>query len=413
MSATDSVIYEHDETKGRGTRTSDDEETFEMQSFLHTHPRPLRRHVIGHPLFVAFAAAVSSLLVFSLGFSMGKSGTSIAQIIPAGLADNLAELTKLASDRTKEAAALIPGTTSSSNTDIFDVLRSLPPVDLQEEYGLNRHESGLYSEPLGEKICILNVDTRKWSPEKHKGMKHMQASEWGYLNHYLYAQLHGYRFKHVQVPEQKGLGNTWVKVKELYRMAMRDECQFVVMLDGDTVFQDIRIPLEALLGHWNVTEDIAIAGGIDLDMRLDDFGKIQFNTGFVIAQNTPIFSQLMQDWIKCPTDVKYKTCSKWATKWQHEQRAFSNWIRYDYPDSVRELPVEEIHLGRFIRHYWGKDKQYLEQGSKDALLNRFLPDIYKGLLNDWNHIHEHPTLPMYDELMKKYAQHSEVSAVEA
>lgn len=80
MSTTDSVIYEHDETKGRGTRTSDDDETFEMQSFLHTHPRPLRRHVIGHPLFVAFAAAVSSLLVFSLGFSMGKSGTSIAQM---------------------------------------------------------------------------------------------------------------------------------------------------------------------------------------------------------------------------------------------------------------------------------------------------------------------------------------------
>ncbi|PSK33598.1 hypothetical protein B9Z65_7485 [Elsinoe australis] len=293
-----------------------------------------------------------------------------------------------------KASIALPGTSSAGHSSIFDVFRSLPPVDLLQEYGLSHNDLSLFPNPLREQICIVNSDTRKWSPQDHKNLSSLDILHWGYINHYLYAKMHGYTFKHIQAPEQKGFWNTWVKVKEQYRMTMEDTCKFVIMLDADIIFRDLRVPLEALLSHWNITEDIALAAGIDIDATKDLYSRTQLNTGFVITQRTPLLPSLMQDWIDCPTDVKYKNCSRWKTEFSHEQAAISNHIRDDpmYRDHIRTLAVEEIHLGGYLKHYWDREKPKLENATKDAILDRFLPAVYKGLLNDWNQVHEHPTL---------------------
>ncbi|PNS16355.1 hypothetical protein CAC42_6462 [Sphaceloma murrayae] len=385
------------EENERGER----EESFERQPFLNRQGYAQKGRMTGQPFFVAIAAGLSCLTVFVLGFLLGRSESHSISVISTSFAKELAESVKTGP---AEVSSTFPGVGAFESSSIFDVLRSLPPVDLYQEYGLQHNELSLYPQPLREQICIVNTDTRKWSPEEHRNLKGMDVLHWGYLNHYLYAQMHGYTFKHVQAPEQSGLHNTWVKIKEQYRMTMREECKFVIMLDGDTIFEDIRVPLEALLSHWNITEDIAVAGGIDIDKSLDIYGRVQLNTGFVITQRTPIFNKLMQDWIDCPTDVKWHNCSQWKETWSHEQAALSNYVRYDpeYKNHIRELPVEEVHLGGYIQHYWDRKKPMLERASKDAILARFLPSIYKGLLNDWVKIHEHPTLTMYDDLMETY-----------
>ncbi|KAF2222821.1 hypothetical protein BDZ85DRAFT_117951 [Elsinoe ampelina] len=324
--------------------------------------------------------------------------TPVAQIVPAAPAP-------------APVASTLPGIGNPEELTIFDLFRMLPPVDLYQEYGIRHSELSLYPAPLKEQICIVNADTRKWSPEEHKDLKGLDVLHYGYLNHYLFAQIHGYTFKHIQAPEQPGLHSTWVKIKELYRMTLRDECKFVIMMDGDTIFEDLRVPLEALLSHWNITSEVTLAGGVDIDRSVDDRGRLQLNTGFVITQKTPILDRLMLDWIDCPTDVKYRNCSKWKENWSHEQAALSNYIRYDpdYRPYIRELPVEEIHLGGFIKHYWDREKPKLARASKDAILNRFMPSIYRGLLNDWSRIHEKPTLRMYNAMMKTHRPQKENS----
>ena len=326
---------------------------------------------------------------------------------------------------------LFPGTKEVPST-VFDALRALPPIDLYTEYGLNESELTLYPEPLGKKICIVNVDTRDWNPAvDHEA--DLDSARWGWLNHYLYgklltalrtflvghlsyhlasltstpAQLHGYDFKHVVVPSQEpdGMHNTWVKVKEQFRMTMREEYQFVMVIDADIIFPDLRLPLEVLFSYWNITEDIALAGGMDLDNGLtnDRLGKIMLNTGLIITQKTPIFADMMRDWINCPTDTKYEGCSRWKDQWAHEQSAFSDYVRYDYADSIREIETTEVHSpeGKFIRHYWGPEKANLPEAAREAILGRFIPEILSSLGNTWHQHHELVRVPsMYDYLMK-------------
>lgn len=85
-----------------------------------------------------------------------------------------------------KASIALPGTSSAGHSSIFDVFRSLLPVDLLQEYGLNHNDLSLFPNPLREQICIVNSDTRKWSPQDHKDLTSLDILHWGYINHYLY-----------------------------------------------------------------------------------------------------------------------------------------------------------------------------------------------------------------------------------
>lgn len=205
------------------------------------------------------------------------------------------------------------------------------------------------------------------------------------------AQFHGYDFKFIYASEPEDRHNTWVKVTEMYRLTLQEQYQFVVMTDADVIFPDIRIPLEPLLGHWNITPDIAIAAAVDLPVEesLDMYGNLNLNTGFVITQNTPEFSDLMQDWIDCPTGVTYPNCTHWHYNFFHEQSAFSDYIRYDYPDSVRAIESADADGpdGKFVRHYW-HNKTDLPEIVKHGIADRFMPGVLELLANTWDQHHE-------------------------
>lgn len=207
----------------------------------------------------------------------------------------------------------------------------------------------------------------------------------------------------MQVPTQEGLGNTWVKVKEQFRLTMEGKCRFVVVLDADIMFPDLRLPFEALLSHWNITSDIAVAGALDIPSAKDRFGKLVINTGLIITQNTPQLPTLMRDWIDCPTDVKYKGCSHWAKRWGHEQSALSEYIRYDYADVIREIETMDVHSprGKFTKHYWGQQKKHLEEAAKKAIWNAFLPTASQALVHGWlDHFEQIKSAKAYDFLME-------------
>ena len=205
--------------------------------------------------------------------------------------------------------------------------------------------------------------------------------------------MHGYDYKYLQVPEIKGLTNTWVKVKEIYRLVKSKEYDFVVFTDADVVFPDLRLPLEPLFSHWNITKDIALAAALDnegtklrhSDWNDDTHGRTNINTGFIIAQDTPAFDELMRAWMDCPTNVRYPNCSIWSHKRFHEQSALSSYIRYDYPDSIREIPYLDANSkkGKFIKHYWF-DKKSLPSIVRATIADRFMPDALASLTRDWS-----------------------------
>ncbi|PNS19721.1 hypothetical protein CAC42_7688 [Sphaceloma murrayae] len=377
-------------------------------------PRFLRqrgddRHFLERPLVVGISAALLSLFIFTLGFVSGKAGdTSLRSLVGTSTSQSLhlaQEDDRSRLKRPDEGYSYAAGGDDYQQGSglildrLMDVLRSQPAVDLEQDYGISPDALTLYPEPLKEKIAIVNVDTRAWEPW-NTAVKDMQPQHWGYLNHYLYAEMHGYTFIHSEVPPAPDLHNTWVKVTEQYRLTMQDKYKFVIVLDADMIFTDLRIPMEALLGHWNITKDIAIAGGQDLPYQVDQHGRVNMNTGFVISQNTPKFPSLMEDWINCPTDVKYKECSQWMKNWFHEQSAFSSLIRYDYEDSVREMPAEEVHLGKFLKHYWGGEKVHMKEAALQSFLGDMVSHSVDKLAKHWLKHHEKVYPAMYKKLMR-------------
>lgn len=147
--------------------------------------RPGPRHwssYITHPLIFAVIIATSTLSLFLAGFYLGRTTSYGENLVP-----------------TEKPALLAPGSNSSSSgllafpelmptplRTVFDTLRNLPPVDLYTEYGLDPAATNLYPEPLGKKICIVNIDTREW--DVNEGLPKQSDLGWSWLNHYLYGK---------------------------------------------------------------------------------------------------------------------------------------------------------------------------------------------------------------------------------
>lgn len=53
------------------------------------------------------------------------------------------------------------------------------------------------------------------------------------------------------------------------------------------------------------------------------------SSGVVIAQNLPHTHTILEAWRTCTNETRYKGCGEWAWSWAHEQRAISEYIRYD------------------------------------------------------------------------------------
>lgn len=132
--------------------------------------------------------------------------------------------------------------------------------------------------------------------------------------------------------------DTWIKPHIFWELLQEDKWQFIVFLDSDAILQHLEVPVEWLFNRWHIGPNTSIAMPIDTEQILngnkatswDTHGRVEQNTGVVILQNTPYTKEMVDAWRRCPDEKRYPGCGKWKQSWSHEQRAFSNYIRYDY-----------------------------------------------------------------------------------
>jgi hypothetical protein len=233
---------------------------------------------------------------------------------------------------------------------------------------------------LGRKVLIIDVDSRldldtgailNPDPPVKETMKGRTA---GILNHLMYALVHGYDYRLIRAPQFTDRHGTWVKVPAMRKALEKHD--FVIFLDSDAIFENVALPVEWLMGLWNITDDtiLAIAKDPWVPNNSDAKGKVMWNTGFMIGQKSERTNEFFSRWEDCPTGQRYKECTKWAYSWAHEQAALANHVRYDYVENedVRVINCNEGNglpgprggpncNGVFIRHFWyGKNSTITE-----------------------------------------------------
>ncbi|KAF4549180.1 Hypothetical protein D9617_23g005950 [Elsinoe fawcettii] len=254
--------------------------------------------------------------------------------------------------------------------------------------------SSLYPNPLGNKVVLLDVDTRHWAISNAANMTQVS---YGRLNHYLYAKMHGYHYQYIKAPELSGeIRQTWVKVDAIRRV-LQQGYQFVVFTDYDIVFPHMKIPLEWFLDFWNVTPEIILTVG-SVPNRTDKYDQyhrhLSINSGFMIVQNAPQALDMLKDWAECPSEVKFPGCAQWKTKYSHEQNAYADYIRYAYPNTTRDIDCDQVTSSEFmkmpnatkcrgtlIQHFWSK-KDEVKNAVQASIANLVFPDVVKHLQDE-------------------------------
>lgn len=236
----------------------------------------------------------------------------------------------------------------------------------------------VHTQPLGKRVCILDLDNRDFADDG--GIFSKRPPTWdnlgkpaaGFLSHYLYATIHGYSYRFVRAPKYADRAPHWSKV--LFTKELLKEFDIVVMLDYDAMFPSPELPLEWLLNYWKIGPEVLVAMAEDPagDPNWDVRHKPNINSGFIIAQASEKTQSLFKDWAECPDEVRHKGCAIWKQKSFHEQSAFSSFVRYDFldgysiethPQYIRMLPCNEANgipevagsgcVGQLVRHYWG------------------------------------------------------------
>lgn len=208
-----------------------------------------------------------------------------------------------------------------------------------------------WTKGLGKKVLIVDMDTRipngkngVWNPEamNYEALDAEDGTQMvstALLNHFMYSQIHGYDYKFFAVKHLKDMHDTWIKPHIIHEML--HDYQFVIFIDADAIIQHLELPLEWLFNKWGIGPNTTVAMPIDTQQILngdrnasmDSRGRVELNTGFVVAQGIPLTFETMDAWNECPKGDRYEGCDYWANHWSHEQRAFSEYIRYDYnPD---------------------------------------------------------------------------------
>ncbi|KAK0717390.1 hypothetical protein B0T26DRAFT_740805 [Lasiosphaeria miniovina] len=278
-----------------------------------------------------------------------------------------------------------------------------------------------WTQGLGKNIVIVDIDTRV--PDGPNEIFNPQKIDWAtgssnsggvltasLVNHYMYSQIHGYEYKYFHARRIDGLWDTWIKPHVLKEML--ELYRFVVFIDADAIIQHLEVPMEFLFNRWNIAPNTSIAMPIDTrqgneGMSMDSKGKVVLNTGVVVAQSSRHTFDMMDAWRTCTDETRYPGCGKWKTKWSHEQRAFSEFIRYDfnpdgdniveincndangYPGLFGKADVIDDCQGEFVRHYT-LDKGMARASVTEAIAQTISEVVQRNLLKtrEWFFIEE-------------------------
>jgi hypothetical protein len=147
----------------------------------------------------------------------------------------------------------------------------------------------------------------------------------------------------------EGYHDTWILPGAMRKLIDTDKYQWVITMDADVTITHPEVPLEWLLNHWGATNNTSILMPIDQKVFNDDIinsvdskGITVLNTGVVVVQNLPYTKEMLDAWIECPSEGRYPGCGQWKNKWSHEQRVFSEYIRYDFNPQGDNIVVSAI-----------------------------------------------------------------------
>ena len=107
--------------------------------------------------------------------------------------------------------------------------------------------------------------------------------------------------------------------------------------------------MEWLFNRWNITTNTSIALPVDVEredcLTCDMKGKVMLNSGFIVAQQLNRTLEILDAQVSYINDKCYKGCLNQKWKWAYKQRAFSEYIRYDF-----DRP-EDIRVGKSLHVY--------------------------------------------------------------
>jgi hypothetical protein len=279
----------------------------------------------------------------------------------------------------------------------------------------------IWTQPFGKKLLIVDIDTRVPTDTNQilnpspLDFQHMSMSGGGLvsnaiINHYTYALIHGYDYKYYQAASIPDHHDTWI-LPHTFRELIADY-QFVVGMDADVTIPHMEVPLEWMFNRWGIQKHTSMALPWDtMELRdgkpisVDSKGLRVLNTGFVVAQDSEITRDLLEKWRDCTSEERYEGCAQWKTSWSHEQRAFSEYIRYDYnitPQTIVSIDCDDAVgwpgfkkdveggnagisdcSGNFVRHYTlGKDQ--VREAGMLSIMNPLAQILQSQLLRNQN-----------------------------
>ncbi|KAH6643798.1 hypothetical protein C7974DRAFT_298661 [Boeremia exigua] len=202
-----------------------------------------------------------------------------------------------------------------------------------------------WTEPLKQRVLIVDIDTRV--PTGSNEILNLDTLNWDALamkggqlvsnaimNHWLYAQIHGYDYKFYSARSIPDHHDTWIMPHVFHELV--PQYDFVIAMDADVTLSHLEVPLEWMFNRWGITRNTSMALPWDTEefrneksVSLDSQGMLVYNTGVVVAQNLPLTVKMLAAWKDCTSEIRYPGCGLWKRKWSHEQRAFSEYIRHD------------------------------------------------------------------------------------
>lgn len=262
-----------------------------------------------------------------------------------------------------------------------------------------------WKEPLGEKLCIIDLDSRGFDkageifgPELMSwddGAK-VHGLSLGVLNHWLYAKIHGYKYYYIEIGQYEDRRDSWKKPPIMSEILKDHEA--CLYLDSDAIFHHLDLPFEWLMNFWDIhpdTNSLALALDPGSNNNKDKFGKVYLNTGFIIAQNNPKTFEIMDAWQACPDEGgAHPNCTEFRTNGPGrptDQGGFGTYIRYDFPEDIKELLCTEANGfpesrsgcdGKFIKHLWTGKKDWIKIAIGEQLPGKSLELFHDQYLKE-------------------------------
>jgi hypothetical protein len=92
-----------------------------------------------------------------------------------------------------------------------------------------------------------------------------------------------------------------------------DGCRIIISIDHDAIFQNMMLPMEWLLNSWNFTRHTSFAMALDnhWGQNEDEYGVLNINAGFIVAQNLDRTHEILRAWDSCPSnETEYPGCRR-------------------------------------------------------------------------------------------------------